>query len=134
MSFFTGIRALFGSSKTIDTVVETAAKGIYNGIDVLAYTEEEKAMARARGVELFLKFTDKAYDQNNIRNVTRRWLAFMVVGPMMICFIGACIAYFFSSNTADFFYKMFNSLVPWGAGILAFYFGPHLINSVRNNH
>ena len=134
MSFFTGIRALFGSSKTIDTVVETAAKGIYNGIDVLAYTEEEKAQARTKGVELFLKFTDKAYDVNNIRNVTRRWLAFMVVAPMMVCFIGAGIAYFFSNNAADFFFKMFTTLIPWGSGILAFYFGPHLINSVRNNH
>jgi hypothetical protein len=128
MGWLTG---LFGSSKSVETVVDTAAKGLYNGIDKIFYTDEEKADARAKAGELFLRFTEKALDQNSIRSITRRWLAFMVVCPMMLFFIASGVSYPFSPELATHLYKVFSDLVPWGTGILATYFGPHLIGAIR---
>ena len=35
---FSFLKGLFGSSKNTDTIVETAAKGIYNGLNALVFT------------------------------------------------------------------------------------------------
>jgi len=142
------LTSLFGSSKSVDKVVETAAKGIYNGIDMLVYTDEEKAIQRTKGVELFMRFTEKALDQNSIRSVTRRWLAFMIVFPTVMLFVGSAIAFplevyfgdpiFIEDSTvyltpiSDHWFKLFETFAPWASGILATYFGPHLIGAFRN--
>jgi hypothetical protein len=136
---FKWLTGLFGSSKNTETVVETAAKGIYNGLDMLVYTNEEKAQALAEGRKVFLKFVDKAYDQNSIRSVTRRWLAFLVVGPTIVFLVLSAIFHgigtFGSSQAsidyAKYLFSMAQVLVPWAGGVLIFYFGPHLIGAAR---
>lgn len=145
---FSFIKGLFGSSKNTDTVVETAAKGIYNGIDMLVYTDEEKALASAKGVDKFLEFVGMTSDQNSIRSVARRWLAFMVVGPVMLDVVIASIFYtlapFFQNfaENGDALYNPFklagDNLVaviaivaPWAGGVLMFYFGPHIVGAFK---
>lgn len=134
------IKGLFGGSSNNKDIAEKAADGIYNGLDKLIYTDEEKADALMEGRKLFLKFVDKAYDQNSIRSVTRRWLAFLVVAPTMstVCLMvvvrgiavfleapGATIQY------AAFLFETVQVLAPWTGGVLAFYFGAHLIGAWR---
>ena len=131
MGLLSGIKSLFGGSEDIGKIAEKAADGIYNGIDKLVYTEEERADALAKGREVFLEFTKIAYDQNQIRAVTRRWLAFIVIGPAMMCFISSGIAYAFSEPLAKHLFGMFQEIGPWAIGILAFYYGPHLLGSIR---
>jgi hypothetical protein len=131
MGFFSGIKTLFGGSESISRIAEKGADGIYNGIDKLFYTDEEKAEARAKAGSLYLDFIKVAYDENSTRSVTRRWLAFIIVGPMMGCFIGGAIANFFSPEAGKYLLSMFSELVPWGGGILMFYFGSHLATSIR---
>ena len=131
------IKGLFGGSSNNADVASKAADGIYNGLDKLIYTDEEKADALAQGREVFLKFIDKAYDQNSIRSVTRRWLAFMIVGPTMgivlLMVISKGIAIFAESTGfgeyAKFLFETTQLLAPWAGGILIFYFGPHLIGA-----
>lgn len=132
MGFFTGLKNLFGSATTIDKVAITAADGIYNGIDKLVYTPEEKAEALAAGRETFLKFIDKAYDQNTIRSITRRWLAFLIVGPSMVIFLSSAICYPFSPLLAKHLFELFQVIAPWAGGVLIFYFGPHLIGAAKS--
>ena len=131
MGILRGIKTLFGGSDSVGKIAEKAADGLYNGVDKLFYTEEEKADARQKAGELYMDFIKVAYDQNTTRSVTRRWMAFLVVGPMMLCFISGCIAFFFSPDAAKFLLKMFGELVPWGGGILMFYFGNHMITSMK---
>ena len=132
MGFLTGLKNLFGSATTIDKVATTAADGIYNGLDKLVYTDEEKADALAAGRQTFLKFIDKAYDQNTIRSITRRWLAFLVVCPAMLIFIASGIAYEFSEPLAIHLFNEFKVIAPWAGGVLIFYFGPHLIGAAKS--
>ena len=70
---------LFGNSDNAKKVVDTAADGIYNGLDKIIFTDEEKSDARQKGVDTFLSFVKLAYDDNSHRSVTRRWLAWSIV-------------------------------------------------------
>lgn len=126
---FKWITSLFGSNKETGEILNKAADGIYNGLDKLIYTDEEKAEALAQGRELFLKFAEKAYDQNSIRSITRRWLAFLIVGPCIGFYISSAIVYFFDINAANHLMQMATGLTPWAGGVLVFYFGPHLIRA-----
>jgi len=145
MNPFKWITGLFGSSDSADNVLEKAADGIYNGLDKLFYTDEEKAEGLAKGRALFLDFAKVAYDQNSIRSVTRRWLAFMVMGPIMLIVILSAIFYgigiFFLDTVDDyntgveyakFLFDMVIMLAPWGTGVMIFYYGPHLIGSFNS--
>jgi hypothetical protein len=126
---FSWITGLFGSSDKTGDVLSKAADGLYNGIDKLVYTDEEKAEALSAARQLFLTFADKAYDQNSIRSVTRRWLAFIVVGPCITFYIASAVAYFFDQGAAAHLMQMATGLTPWAGGVLVFYFGPHLIGA-----
>lgn len=126
---FSWLTGLFGGSKKTGDVLEKAADGIYNGLDKLVYTEEEKADALAQGRELFMGFAKVAYDQNSIRSVTRRWLAFSIVGPCMGFYIGSAIVYFWNIEYANHLMTMAQGLTPWAGGVLVFYFGPHIIGA-----
>jgi len=128
MSWLTSI---FGSSKSVDTVVETAAKGIYNGLDALFFTDEEKAEFRQKQADTVIKFAEIAYDENSIRSVTRRWLAFMVIGPAMLMVVTAATLYPFFPDYSDFLFTVFGKLIPWAGGVLMFYFGPHIIGAAK---
>lgn len=128
---FSFIKGLFGSSESTDKVVETAAKGIYNGLDALFFTDEEKAEFRQKQAETVIKFAEIAYDENSIRSVTRRWLAFMVVGPAMLMIVVASILYPFQPEYSDFLFNVFGKLIPWAGGVLMFYFGPHIIGAAK---
>jgi len=120
---------LFGSNKETGEILNKAADGIYNGLDKLVYTEEEKAEAFAKGRELFLSFAEKAYDQNSIRAITRRWLAFIVVGPCIGFYLSSAITFFWNIEAATHLMNMATGLTPWAGGVLVFYFGPHLISA-----
>lgn len=133
------IKGMFGGSSNNSDIANKAADGIYNGLDKLIHTDEEKADALAEGRKVFLKFIDKAYDQNSIRSVTRRWLAFMVVGPTMgivvLMVLVKGLAVYMASKPggeyAKFLFETVQLLAPWAGGVLIFYFGPHLIGALR---
>lgn len=128
---FSFIKGLFGSSDNTSTVVETAAKGIYNGLDALFFTEEEKAQSRQKQAETIISFAKIAYDQNSIRSITRRWLAFIVVGPTMLFAIVAAGMFLVDETYANFLLSLSGKFIPWAGGVLVFYFGPHLIGAVK---
>lgn len=139
MFLIKGIIGLFGSSKSTGTVLEAAADGLSKGIDKLVYTQEEKAEALQGARSTFLEFAKVAYDQNSIRSITRRWLAFMVVGPTILFYIGAAISHGFgtfipstpATEYAVFLFEMAKELSPWAGGALVFYFGPHIIRAKK---
>lgn len=134
-----GVIGLFGSNKSTGAVLETAADGLYNGIDKLIYTQEERAEALQGARTVFLKFAKVAYDQNSIRSITRRWLAFMVVGPTILFYMLAAVSHGVgtfatvpaATEYAVFMFEMAGELIPWAGGVLVFYFGPHIIGAKK---
>ena len=53
----------------------------------------------------------------------------MVVGPTMLAFTLSIGAWLYDPKYAQFLLEMVINMGPWAAGVLAFYFGPHLISS-----
>ncbi len=131
MGWLSAITGLFGSSDSAGRAMETAATGIVNGFDKMFHTDEEKADNDIAKKELFVKFAEIAYDQNSVRAVTRRWLAFLVVGPTILCFILSMIMYSISTDASLHYFEMFKVMIPWAGGVLIFYFGPHLIGAKK---
>lgn len=135
MGWFSGVTNLFGTSKTLDKTLELGAKGIYNGLDKLFYTEEEKADRVENAGKLFMKYAEKTMDENSIRSVTRRWLAFIVVFPTMFTFFLGSFIVAFSEQTlqagqtssGEVLLNAAIRMMPYAAGVLVFYFGPHML-------
>ena len=124
---FSFIKGLFGSSKNSETIVETAAKGIYNGLDALVFTDEEKAQFRQQQAETVIEFAKVAYDQNSIRSITRRWLAFLTMGPTIFLILLATAVYKFDPEYSKFIFDVVGSLLPWAGGVMIFYFGSGML-------
>lgn len=70
--------ALFSSKKVVDTAMDTV-KDIRDGIDMLVYTDEEKAIYHAKISEVILKRSEVALQESSIKSMTRRIIAVSVV-------------------------------------------------------
>ena len=123
------LKKLFGGSEVAQKAIETAAEGLYNGLDMLIYTDEEREKALEKARETFLEFAKIAYEQNSVRAVTRRWLAFLVLFPNMGIIIAAAVIWYWDKEYANFLFMLASKLLPLSVGILVFYFGPHLMGS-----
>lgn len=78
------ITNFFGGTEAATHVIKKAADGVYNGIDKAIYTDEEKSEDKIIRLKSYLDFAKQTLDENSIRNVTRRWLAWGVVGWTLI--------------------------------------------------
>jgi len=84
MSWFTG---LFGGGETANKAMDIADKslsGIGNWIDNKDYTQQEKAIDLNKAVDSHLKLIAAIADENSTRSITRRWLAFGIVGYVLL--------------------------------------------------
>ena len=78
---------LLGGKENTGKVIDLAAdsiKGIGNWIDNKDFTPQEKAANWAKAVEAHLELVKATADENSIRSVTRRWLAWGITGWILI--------------------------------------------------
>lgn len=81
MNWFTN---LFGSAEVAKDTIEKATDGIYYGLDKIVYTKEEQADDRKINIDQFITFVTSTFNENSIRNITRRWLAWGVAGWIVL--------------------------------------------------
>jgi len=136
-----GLFGLFQGHETASSL----AKDVSNGVDMLVYTEEEKAIASKEAFSSWLKMVELMKDSETYRSITRRVLAVTIIINLLLM-IWLCI---FSELAAVF--EWFDSITPPVAQpftaltmsiiqlanvfqlgwvfctIIVFYFGPHLI-------
>ena len=91
--------ALFGGSetanKTIDFVSDTT-KGIGTWIDNRNFTEQEASEANQKLLDTILKAVEATRDENSTRSVTRRYLAWSIMGCYLLAFLLAIsVGYFY---------------------------------------
>ncbi len=83
MGWLTG---LFSSTDNTGKVIDMAREsvmGIGSWIDNMDYTEEEKAKDISKSIELNLKLIEMTATENSIRSITRRYMAWGIVGFML---------------------------------------------------
>ena len=126
MSWLGGI---IGVEKSVD-VAERTLSGVGSWIDEQQFTAEEKSNANKQLLDASLDFYKLAYDQNSIRSVTRRWLAWGIVFCVLVFAVAAGIAA--SIDNAALAASLIDISKAFWLGeafiaVIAFYFGGHLI-------
>ena len=118
---------IFSTLFSSDNIVNKAADGIYNGIDKIVYTDEEKAEIRLKAAEHFLKLL-KAYEPFKIaQRLLALTFAIPYVAVWLVCaalfLYGALASDTSAVSTSKELAKMNNeTLATPVALILAFYF------------
>jgi len=127
--------ALFGGQKTAEKTIDfvtDSAKGVGNWIDGLKFTDQEKSEANTKTLGMVLKAIELTRGENSTRSVTRRYLAWSIMGSYLLLNLGSAIVYKFDQEYAEYLYKVANEsgLGELSLGIGMFYF---LTNIVRAN-
>lgn len=86
------IWSVLGSSKVVDTVADTV-KGGLELTDKAFFTDQEKAEANAKMLDTWIKIQEATASENSIRSITRRVLAWMIMGFFVFCGFASCCLY-----------------------------------------
>ena len=101
-----GILDIFkSSSKAIDTAANIAEKttdGIIGGIDKIFYTEQEKAEAKKKWFDGWLDLQKIISNESTPTAISRRILAFMIMGPFVSLIVFGVVIYKFDTAWAQF--------------------------------
>lgn len=84
--------SIFSSLFSSKTIIETAAKGAYNGIDMAIFTDEEKSIAQQKVNDWLLDYHKATAPQNLSRRyiaviVTLLW-AFLIMVTVVLKIVG----------------------------------------------
>ncbi len=116
------------SEKAVDTAADLIKAGV-SGIDKLFFTEEEKSDASAKFYDNWIKTLELLVDTESIRSITRRYLAVAVVGAWLYLVILGVMVHVFGGDkeTAEFVFKVVESMNYPVLAVIGFYFGPEMI-------
>jgi len=80
------LTSIFGgsdtASKTMDLIGDSV-RGVGNWIDEKDYTPEEKAKSLSEAVQAHLDLIKATANENSLRSVTRRWLAWAITAYIL---------------------------------------------------
>ena len=126
MGFFSWLSQ---APKVTDTACELA-KDISSGVDMLFYTDEEKAHAQQKAFDAWLEMT-KALGPSSARDISRRWIAVMVMVMCMALTVTGLIAAWMDHKALyDTALAFFGNWWKVALTVAVFYFGPHVIGAV----
>jgi len=128
MGFLT---AILGTPKIVNTVADTVKSGM-GMLDNAFYTEQEKAVEAGKVMQTWLAIQKATADENSVRSITRRILAWFVTGMFLLLILFACVVYRFDSNWAVFIMDMItkSQLMYLTMIVGFFYFGSYGIGTL----
>jgi hypothetical protein len=113
---------IFGASNSAGKVID----GAIAGIDKIVYTEEEKADARSKLLEQWIKLQETLGEETTVRGVTRRILAIMFCGAYILLSVSSAFIWPFWQEYANFLWEVANGQYGWiTTAVAVFYFGPY---------
>ena len=122
------LSSIFGTPKVIDTVAETVKSGV-GMLDNAFYTEQEKAANNAKMMDLWLEIQKTTASENSIRSITRRYLAWVVMGTYVLIVLMACVVWKSDPAWAEYILSLLTKTnLSYLALIVGFfYFGSYAI-------
>ena len=126
MSIFT---TLLGTPKIVSSVANTVKDGM-SLIDKWGYTTQEKAENATKMMELWIGIQKATAQENSIRSVTRRILAWTILGTFLFLILMACALWKVDPKWAGYIKDI---IIEVQLGYLAllvgfFYFGSYAIS------
>ena len=127
------IKGIFGGSSSAEKSLDIAGKaisGIGGWIDGKDFTEQEKAEMWSKAVDAHLRLIEATGNENSVRSVTRRWLAWGITGFVLFwSSVGMVLAILNKTEqvqriveVADAFHLGISFLA-----VMGFYFGVQLL-------
>ena len=122
---FQFFKNLFGSSKNTETLLN----GVKNGIDKAIYTKEEKAEMQK---SLMLIQLEMLKARLNLSSITRRYLAWAIMGVYLIFVITGGILEFYNRELAQHLFSMLDKTYLGDAflSVVFLYFGSYGLRQV----
>jgi len=126
----------FGTGeKAVDTaadVAKTVSDGLYNGLDMVWYTDEEKAQQAHKNNELLYKFWGLVSKENTEQSKARRSMAEMTLKVYFSLILMGVAVWGFDPGYANYIFKVVGTLTYLTVPIGAIYFGPHQFAKLKN--
>jgi hypothetical protein len=122
------LSTLFGTPKIVDTVADTVKSGV-GMLDNAFYTDQEKAADAGKMMDLWLEIQKTTASEYSIRSITRRVLAWIIMGAYVLIVLAACALWKLDAAWAQY---ILNLLTETNLSYLAlivgfFYFGSYAI-------
>lgn len=133
MSILTGIKAFLGAPKVVSTIADSVKSGMTMW-DNSNFTDQEKAANTLKMTDLWLKIQKATADENSIKSVTRRVLAWGIIGNFLAIVnigVGLVIADKITMVTALKEFIMEVKLGWMALSVVIFYFGYYGISNIR---
>lgn len=125
MGFWSIAKGIFAAPKALDTGLDLV-KSAADGIDVLFYTDEEKAQARkAWWTDVFIPLEKTLGPQGAIRSVTRRILANDFCKVYLFLFLADVFVYKFDPKWSAHILDLIKILTYPVSAIILFFFGSY---------
>ncbi len=102
------------------------------GIDAMVYTEEEKAGARQKLMDWWLKVQQQLGEETTVRSITRRVIAFAAFGAYLLLVLVAAATYPWWPDYAKFLVDLAEGKFGWIVlTVVGFYFGPPMLQRMN---
>lgn len=119
---------LFGTPKVVDTVADTVKSGV-GMLDNAFYTDQEKAADAVKLMDVWIEIQKTTASENSIRSITRRLLAWTIMGVYVLIVMAACIVWKIDPEWAKYILSLLTETnLSYLALIVGFfYFGSYAI-------
>jgi hypothetical protein len=129
------ISTLFGGKAAAEETVKLAAdsiRGIGTWIDERNLTDEEKIKYTAQAAQMHLELVKATASENSVRSVTRRYLAWAIVGTCLLAFM-LSVGLTLAGREVQSIIDLANAFgLSWAfSGVVIFYFGASISRSLR---
>ena len=120
--------SIFSWLNTGSAAAQTVLTGAVKGLDMLVYTDEEKAVAHAKLVDQWVDLQKSLGEETTVRAVTRRILAVVIVVPFVLLVLAAATLYPFMPEYSKFLLELAQGQFGYlTIGVATFYFGPYMV-------
>lgn len=119
----------FDKSDKLIAIGEKVTGGIMTGIDKAWFTDQEKAQISVDVIKMHSEFVSNTLAESSIRSITRRGVAFGIIGLFSISFIVCLVLAIMGSIKLDNALRVVTAFdMPMLALMVAgFFFGSHLV-------
>jgi len=128
-----GFWAWFTGAKTAEKALDTfdnLTNKVAGGLDQLFFTDQEKAEISVEAIRLHLALIQSTQTESSIRSVTRRIVAWGIMGTFMLLIIASGGIWKFDKEWAGFLLSLAQQIYELVLMVGFFYFGYFAVSSI----
>ena len=132
-----GLLSWITGAKQSGEVIDKVSTGLVKGVDMLFFTEEEKAIYSAKAGELWIKTQGVLAEENTARTLTRRYISIAVMYSWLMMVLSTFLLALWETitnggivNALQLFTTVNQVMGTIVLAIIVFYFGPSALGRI----